>query len=173
LDIKAEEMHCSGINDPHPWTPERHLAQRLFDKMIQDFPEADVDYLFSNSLRHCQEAWANRMTDQQKLKYIQWSQEDKLRSGKEGVSKTGGQKGSTKKPKDKNKPKKPMGAFFVFLNEKRDFIREQYPELSITEVSKKASELYGQLSVEEKQPYEDEFQELKAKYEVEIEAYNK
>ena len=82
-------MHCSGLNDPHPWTPERHLAQRLFDKMRQDFPEADMDYLFSNSLRHCQDAWTYRMTDQQKLKYIQWSQEDKLRSEKDGVSKTG------------------------------------------------------------------------------------
>ena len=54
-----------------------------------------------------------------------------------------------KAPKDPLKPKKPMGAYFLYLNEKRPSIREEFPELSMTEISKKASEMYKQLSDKE------------------------
>ena len=62
---------------------------------------------------------------------------------------TGGSAKKLKAPKDPLKPKKPMGAYFLYLNEKRASIREEFPELSMTDVSKKASEMYKQLSDKE------------------------
>ena len=84
-------------------------------------------------------------------------------------------KAETKRSASKvtKKPKKPMGPFFVFLNEKRNSIREAFPEMSIPDVSKKASQMYHQLSAKEKEPYKKAFRKQKAKYDKELKEYNK
>lgn len=54
-------------------------------------------------------------------------------------------KRKTKKGKDPNAPKRPQSAYFLWLNENRDKIREDNPGISITEVSKKAGELWKEV----------------------------
>mmetsp|Transcript_130385 Transcript_130385/g.237111 ORF Transcript_130385/g.237111 Transcript_130385/m.237111 type:complete len:449 (+) Transcript_130385:107-1453(+) len=56
---------------------------------------------------------------------------------------------------------KPQPAQFVFMNEKRQEIMKEYDLKSITEVSSKAKELYNALPDEERQAYEDRYQEQK------------
>ena len=53
-------------------------------------------------------------------------------------------KGSKKK-KDPNAPKKPLTAYMVWLGENRPALKAKYPGLSITELSKKAGELWKTL----------------------------
>jgi len=170
--------------DPHPWTAVRYLTERLFQKMKEDFPRADMDYVFEESVKHCKEAWPT-MTKEQKQEYLELAANDK---SKRDGSKSGKRKnqdtpekekanaGSAKKPKapkDPLKPKKPMGAYFLYLNEKRPFIREEFPDLSMTDVSKKASEMYKQLSNKEKQSYEKRFKKELAQYEEALAEYAK
>merc|ERR1711964_20897 len=58
-----------------------------------------------------------------------------------------------KKPKDKNAPKRPTTAFFIFANEIRPEIREENPEASIGEIGKKLGQLWGDLSESQKESY--------------------
>ena len=52
---------------------------------------------------------------------------------------------SKKGNKDPNAPKRPQSAYFLWLNENRDRIREENPGISITEVSKIAGELWKEV----------------------------
>lgn len=63
-------------------------------------------------------------------------------------------KRKTKKGKrDPNKPKRSMSSFMFFANEKRAEVRQQHPELKITEIGKKLGELWAALPEEQKKVF--------------------
>merc|ERR1719341_2294524 len=74
-----------------------------------------------------------------------------------------------KKPKDKNRPKQPLGAYFRFTSE----FRKTAPSLKITEVSKKAAEKWKTMSAAEKKKYFDATAVEKAKYQKVLANYMK
>lgn len=47
--------------------------------------------------------------------------------------------------KDKNAPKRPQSAYFLWMNENRESIKEKHPGLSVGEVAKKSGELWREL----------------------------
>uniref|UniRef100_A0A8C0F8H8 HMG box domain-containing protein n=1 Tax=Bubo bubo TaxID=30461 RepID=A0A8C0F8H8_BUBBB len=47
-----------------------------------------------------------------------------------------------KKGKDPNAPKRPMSAYMLWLNANREKIKSDHPGISITDLSKKAGELW-------------------------------
>ena len=62
---------------------------------------------------------------------------------------TGGKKQRAKK--DPNAPKKPLSAYMLWLQENRASFKEKYPGITVTEIGKKAGEMWKQISKEEKQ----------------------
>jgi structure-specific recognition protein 1 len=58
-----------------------------------------------------------------------------------------------KKGNNPDKPKKPLTAFFRFQMEKLNTVKEEYPNLSHTEAVSVTSQLWGQMSPEERLPY--------------------
>merc|ERR1712241_513979 len=73
------------------------------------------------------------------------------------------------KPKKKTKlpgmPKKPMTAYFLWLNEEgREEIKRENPGLGVTDVAKAAGEKWKEISEETKRKYEDKHKEMKEKY---------
>ncbi|MEQ2160535.1 hypothetical protein GOODEAATRI_000223, partial [Goodea atripinnis] len=56
-----------------------------------------------------------------------------------------------KKQKDSGGPKRPMSAYMLWLNSSRERIKAENPGISITEISKKAGEMWRQLSKNEKE----------------------
>lgn len=56
-----------------------------------------------------------------------------------------------KKGKDPNAPKRPLSAYMLWLNANRDKIRADSPGMSVTDVSKKAGELWKGMSKEKKE----------------------
>ena len=69
-----------------------------------------------------------------------------------------------KLPKLPGQPKRPMSGFFMWLNtEGREQIKKENPCLSVTEVSKKAGEIWARkLDIREK--YEKKSKEVREKY---------
>lgn len=57
----------------------------------------------------------------------------------------------SKKGKDPNAPKRPLSAYMLWLNANRDKIRSDCPGMSVTDVSKKAGELWKGMSKEKKE----------------------
>ena len=61
-----------------------------------------------------------------------------------------------------------QGAYFIWLNsEGREKIKEENPSISVTEVSKKAGELWAKMDKQAKEQFEEKAKEAKEKYEEE------
>lgn len=59
-------------------------------------------------------------------------------------------KRGSKKEKDPNQPKRAQSAYFLWLNDHRGQIKEENPGISITEISKKAGEMWRQIDSDDK-----------------------
>merc|ERR1712226_1750504 len=66
-----------------------------------------------------------------------------------------------KKGKDPNAPKRPMGAYFLFMNDYRDATKAENPDLKIGEIAKLLGEKWANIEKEEKETYEELAKEAK------------
>jgi HMG (high mobility group) box len=80
---------------------------------------------------------------------------------------------AAKPAKDKDAPKRGLTSYMFYSNEVRDKVRSEFPELKMTEVSKKISEMWNELSDAKKAKYVDMAANDKARYERENAAYKK
>uniref|UniRef100_A0A8C6TK77 FACT complex subunit SSRP1 n=1 Tax=Neogobius melanostomus TaxID=47308 RepID=A0A8C6TK77_9GOBI len=69
-----------------------------------------------------------------------------------------------KKQKDTGGPKRPMSAYMLWLNASRERIKSENPGISITEISKKAGEMWRQLGKEDKEEWDAKAGEAKRQY---------
>ncbi|XP_035983006.1 FACT complex subunit SSRP1 isoform X2 [Fundulus heteroclitus] len=77
-----------------------------------------------------------------------------------------------KKQKDSGGPKRPMSAYMLWLNSSRERIKAENPGISITEISKKAGEMWRQLNKDEKEEWEIKAGEAKRQYDKLKKEYN-
>nr|XP_033776568.1 FACT complex subunit SSRP1 isoform X1 [Geotrypetes seraphini] len=77
-----------------------------------------------------------------------------------------------KKGKDPNAPKRPMSAYMLWLNASREKIKGDNPGISITDLSKKAGEIWKGMSKEKKEEWEKKADEAKRDYERARKEYN-
>jgi structure-specific recognition protein 1 len=80
-------------------------------------------------------------------------------------------KGKKGKKKDPNAPKKPISSFFYFSGAMRPKIKEENPDLPVTEIAKKIGEAWKEISAEDKVQYQEKADQDKARYEKEMESY--
>uniref|UniRef100_A0A8D3BNW3 FACT complex subunit SSRP1 n=1 Tax=Scophthalmus maximus TaxID=52904 RepID=A0A8D3BNW3_SCOMX len=71
-----------------------------------------------------------------------------------------------KKQKDTGGPKRPMSAYMLWLNSSRERIKSENPGISITEISKKAGEMWRQLGKDEKEEWDTKAGEAKRQYDI-------
>jgi len=76
---------------------------------------------------------------------------------------------NAKMPKDKNKPKRPLSAFFRYVSH----FRKSHSEMKVTEVTKAAGVEWKALSDLEKKKYMEAAANEKAKYQKELAKYKK
>jgi len=191
-----------SLNDQHPWTPERWLTEQLYGEMLKDWPEADKEYLFKESLTTVQNAWENKIPDKKKKRFIKLAKKDEKKSEKaaKNSSEDANVKIEFKSPvtvqtrkkkaptsdvqpsvepkkkklvKDPLAPKKPLSAFFVFNNEKKDSIKAANPDFKVVDVAKELGRQWQELNDEQKAPYKKEAEERKKQYEEDLAEYMK
>ncbi|XP_022102132.1 FACT complex subunit SSRP1-like [Acanthaster planci] len=78
------------------------------------------------------------------------------------VSEKPRKKRKEKKEKDPNMPRRPSSAYMIWLTEHREEIKKSYPGISVTEVSKKAGEMWNKL--EDKSEWQEKAAKLKEAY---------
>nr|CAG4649173.1 EOG090X02Z1 [Scapholeberis mucronata]SVE93510.1 EOG090X02Z1 [Scapholeberis mucronata] len=98
---------------------------------------------------------------------------EKKESKKSSSSKSATPKASkprkSKKDKDENKPKRPQTAYMVWLNESREQIKTDNPGISVTDLLKKAGELWKK--VEDRSVWEAKAKEAKENYDKAMKEY--
>ncbi|CAA7023437.1 unnamed protein product [Microthlaspi erraticum] len=75
-----------------------------------------------------------------------------------------------KKGSTSNKPKRPLTAFFIFMNDFRKTFREENLGSNVKDVAKQGGEKWKSLTEEEKKVYLDKAAELKAEYNKSLES---
>merc|ERR1712060_521154 len=83
------------------------------------------------------------------------------------ISKTG------KFRKDANRPKAPNTAYFLFMADKREETKKNFPELNHKQLISKLAELWNKLSREVKQRYLNKAEENKRQWQIDLKAYEK
>jgi structure-specific recognition protein 1 len=85
-----------------------------------------------------------------------------------------GEKGEKKKraKKDPGAPKKPQGAFFLFMHDNREKIKTENPGLKVTEVGKLGGELWKAATAEVKAEYDEKVKADKERYAQEMKIYS-
>merc|ERR1711981_519839 len=85
---------------------------------------------------------------------------------KRGRPKKGDEKKQRKK-KDPNAPKRPMSAYFLFMNATRPTVRKENPDASIGEVAKILGKMWGEIEPADKAKYDKDAAAAKKKWEAE------
>jgi len=100
---------------------------------------------------------------------VRYEEEVQTLGKRERVSKP--DKDAKRAKKDKDAPKRPMTPYFLWLNDNRKAIAEQYKLEKLPEVAKKAAEVWKGLAAEAKKPYEEKAETAKAQYQTDMVAY--
>ena len=79
----------------------------------------------------------------------------------------------TIKLKDPEAPKKPLNAYMLFSQAKRAHVKDEYPELKLTQITKKLGEMWRSLSDKKKGKYDKKAKSLKQDYEKVMESYER
>lgn len=115
------------------------------------------------------------MTDNEKKRFADMADKDKVRYDREMASYTPpvGEGGSSRKrkKKDPNAPKRPLSTFFLFCHDERPNVKQLYPSYSIGEVAKELGERWNKVPPEVKLKYEQKAGKDKQRYEIEIANY--
>jgi ABC-type transporter MlaC component len=70
-----------------------------------------------------------------------------------------------KKQQEKTKPpKRPLSAFFLFMQKTRPVVKERMPNAPVQEISKEMGSIWRNMSDDEKKPFLDDNATLKANY---------
>ncbi|KAK1737812.1 FACT complex subunit SSRP1 [Skeletonema marinoi] len=144
---------------------------------------ANPDATFGQIGKLLGEEW-KKISDDDKVEFEEKAEEDKKRYKKEMEDYTppsddddsddgGGKKKAKRAKKDPNAPKGPMNAYMLFANSVRAQVREENPDLSMTEVSKEISQKYKSLDEDEMAKWKGKAGEAKEDYKKKLAAYEK
>lgn len=175
--VKDDDLVDSDLDDDEPDAYLQRVREegRIRDEMDDDDEESDADFVPGQEAEELPEDYDSNASSSgsessgsesggEKRKHKQKEKKHKHKKSSEPKKK------SSKKVDD-GKPKRPQSAFFLWMNENRDQIKKDFPSLSLTEVSKKAGELWKELenkdkwnemAIKAKSRYENEMKEFKA-----------
>jgi len=113
------------------------------------------------------EKWGT-LSEEDKLPFKAMAAQDKKRYEEEMAKyepTPGFEKGGKKRAKkDPNAPKRPKSAYFLYCDTRRAKLKEENPEMKVSEVAKATGAEWQSLSEHEKKPFVDQAEALKAKY---------
>ena len=89
--------------------------------------------------------------------------EKNVKSSEEGKNR-GWPKGKKRYPKSPGAPKQPLSGYVHFLNDRRETVRKENPELSFADISKKLAVEWGQVDSTMKKTYAERAEADKERY---------
>ena len=99
------------------------------------------------------------------------STQEKVSKPPEEGKNRGWPKGKKRYPKSPGAPKQPLSGYVHFLNDRRETVRKENPELSFADISKKLAVEWGQVDAKLKQEYAERAEADKERYSKAFAAY--
>ncbi len=82
-------------------------------------------------------------------------------------------KAQKRSKKDKDAPKRPLSAYFFYIQERREALKKEKPDLDNKELIRTMGEEWNKLTDEEKKPYTKKAEADKKRYQDDLKAYEK
>jgi len=165
----VNEMYGSddGSEDDEDYNPDKEKIEDVkeeYDSEVSDSTDSDSDWEGDGAEGNDEEREKRR---EEKRKAKEAKKESKPRKRKTNDDDGGGKK--KRKKKDSNAPKRNLSAYFHYLADHREQIKEENPGIALTEITKKAGEMWAK--VEDKTTWEEKAREDKERYERENKEY--
>ncbi|KAL9646110.1 hypothetical protein ABK040_007988 [Willaertia magna] len=77
------------------------------------------------------------------------------------------------KEMERNRLKRPPSGYFIFSFEKREIIKQQYPQMAARDLLRETARLWKSSSDEEKMSYHEQARVMKEKYKIELQEFEK
>ncbi|XP_026855109.2 FACT complex subunit SSRP1a isoform X2 [Electrophorus electricus] len=175
-EIKAKDGYSDSDEDEHDAYLERMKEEGKIRE--EGDSEGDSDESFnpgeeeddiaeeydSNASESDSEAEDGESEDEGKKKKVEKKPKKAVKEKKE-------RKPRKEKAKDAGAPKRPMSAYMLWLNSSRERIKAENPGISVTEISKKAGEMWKQLDRGRREEWEKKAEEAKRQYDKAVKEY--
>lgn len=158
--VKAEGQEKDDVSDEDESTDEDFNPG---EKDESDVAE-EFDSNHSSSSENDEEGGDDKGSDGEKKKKKEKSKPKKSKTVSEKPRRK-----REKKEKDDNRPKRPMTAFMLWLNENRERIKEENKGIKVTEIAKKGGEMWRDLK--DKSEWDAKVKKDKERYEKEMAEY--
>ncbi|XP_026855107.2 FACT complex subunit SSRP1a isoform X1 [Electrophorus electricus] len=176
-EIKAKDGYSDSDEDEHDAYLERMKEEGKIRE--EGDSEGDSDESFnpgeeeddiaeeydSNASESDSEAEDGESEDEGKKKKVEKKPKKAVKEKKERKPR------KEKKAKDAGAPKRPMSAYMLWLNSSRERIKAENPGISVTEISKKAGEMWKQLDRGRREEWEKKAEEAKRQYDKAVKEY--
>jgi len=153
-------------------------AYMFFSKEVRPKIASESKLSFAEIAREVSRRWSE-LSQEEKQPYNELNEKDKIRYKEELANAPPEESDSeSDEPKKKKKkrdpllPKRPKTGFFFYLDETRNSIAQEFPDMKMSERSKLMGQRWGQLSDEDKKPYIAKNIIAKEEYKVAMEKYN-
>jgi len=159
------------MNDPHPWSAIRWLTEKVFDEVMEEYPDTEMEFAWESTVANVEKKWPN-MSEELKEKWFECEVLDEQHHQEEkNVPQSPSKK--KKRKKDPNMPKQGMSAFFMYMNHIRETIKAQNPDFSVTDISKEVGRRWQTMSEKDKEPFKLKQQKAKEIHDKEMIEYKK
>ena len=182
---KSRKPESEGKKDPKAPKKAKSGYNYFMSEKLAKLKEENPNASFGELVKLVSSAFKT-LNAGEKEKYESMAREDKKRylgemddyspqkGSKQDVAKNKkGAKGKEKKEKDPNAPKRGTTSFFFFMKDARAALKEENPDLKVTEMTKLLGERFKALSDVEKAKYEKKAKKDKDRYQEEMAAYEK
>lgn len=154
-------------------------AYMFFSKEVRPKIASESKLSFAEIAREVSRRWSE-LSPEEKQPYNELNEKDKIRYKEELANAPPQQESDSdsdepkkkKKKRDPLLPKRPKTGFFFYLDETRNSIAEEFPDMKMSERSKLMGQRWSQLSNEEKKPFIEKNIIAKEEYKVAMEKYN-
>merc|ERR1719193_1052221 len=158
-DESGGDSNSSMSSDDEDFNPDKLEAKDAKE-------EYDSDPSDTGSDSGGEEEGSGSEAEEKKRAKAEKREQKEARKKTSAPRKNKGEGKAKKKTKLPGQPKRPMSAYFLWLNsEGRDKIKEENPGFGVTEVSKKAGEMWAKIDSDTKDRFEKKAKAAKEKYE--------
>jgi len=160
-DAESSESNSSMSSDDEDFNPDKLEAKDAKEEYDSDPSDTGED-------TGEEEDGSGSEAEEKKRVKAEKREQKQARKKTSAPRKDKGEGKAKKKTKLPGQPKRPMSAYFLWLNsEGRDKIKEENPGFGVTEVSKKAGEMWAKIDSDTKERFEKKARAAKEKYEEE------
>eukprot|EP00057_Strongylocentrotus_purpuratus_P013181 XP_011667655.1 PREDICTED: FACT complex subunit SSRP1 [Strongylocentrotus purpuratus] len=172
-EIDENDSDSSSDEDFNPLESASDVAEEYDSNIETHTSGSDSDYTAGSGEDEADDDNYMKEREERRERKRQEKEKEKSKAKQKKRTKKSSDKPrkKVKQEKDANRPKRPTTGYMLWLNDQREDIKEQFPGISVTDLTKKAGEMWQKLGDTGKAKWNEIAGEKKKEYEIAMEEY--